>query len=110
MNITDIYVFSIIKHLKKDNDLNNKIRENIIYNIIKNTIPDEWYIETKEWNELKTKLYEIIKSISSNIIYDNIDIELKGGRKFNYDFELHQPKRKMGQDYLFLYILKLCFR
>ena len=23
---------------------------------------------------------------------------------------LHQPKRKMGQDYLFLYILKLCFR
>jgi hypothetical protein len=44
--------------------------------------------ETKEWNELKTKLYEIIKSISSNIIYDNIDIELKGGRKFNYDFEL----------------------
>ena len=88
MNITDIYVFSIIKHLKKDNDLNNKIRENNIYNIIKNTIPDEWYRETKEWNELKTKLYEIIKSISSNIIYDNIDIELKGGRNFNYDFEL----------------------
>ncbi len=23
--------------------------------------------------------------------------------------ELHQPKRKMRQDYLFLYILKLCF-
>jgi len=23
---------------------------------------------------------------------------------------LHQPKRKMRQDYLFLYILKLCFR
>ena len=58
MNITDIYVFSIIKHLKKDNDLNNKIRENIIYNIIKNTIPDEWYRETKVWNELKTKLQQ----------------------------------------------------
>lgn len=105
MNITDIYVFSIIKHLKKDNDLNNKIRENIIYNIIKNTIHDEWYREIKEWNELKTKLYEIIKSISSNIIYDNIDIELKGGRKFNYDFELHQPKRKNGTRlFIFIYL------
>jgi hypothetical protein len=27
-----------------------------------------------------------------------------------FTFKLHQPKRKMGQDYLFLYILKLCFR
>ena len=25
-------------------------------------------------------------------------------------FSLHRPKRKMRQDYLFLYILKLCFR
>lgn len=88
MNKTDIDVFNNIKKLKKDNDMNNKIRENIIYNIIKNTIPDEWYKEEKEWNELKTKLYEIITSISSNIKYDNIDIELKGGRNFNYDFEL----------------------
>ena len=48
MNKTDIDVFNNIKKLKKDNDMNNKIRENIIYNIIKNTIPDEWYKEEKE--------------------------------------------------------------
>ena len=47
MNKTDIDVFNNIKKLKKDNDMNNKIRENIIYNIIKNTIPDEWYKEEK---------------------------------------------------------------
>ena len=28
----------------------------------------------------------------------------------NENLKLHQPKRKMRQDYLFLYILKLCFR
>lgn len=88
MNKTDIFLFSKINLLKKNNDSNNKIRENIIYNIIKNIIPEEWYIEIIEWMELKTKLYNIIKLISNNIEYNKIDIELKGGRNYNYDFEL----------------------
>ena len=90
MNIEDIYLFNNKnKQLKKDNDKNNKIRENIIYNIIKNKILDKWYNDNKEWLELKLKLFHIIKkSFSKDIKYDNIDIELKGGRKFNYDFEL----------------------
>ena len=29
---------------------------------------------------------------------------------YNIYDSLHRPKRKMRQDYLFLYILKLCFR
>lgn len=89
MDKNDIFLFSSIKkQLKKDNDLNNKIRENIIYNIIKNRIPDEWYIEMIEWMEFKTKLYDIIKLLSNGIEYTKIDIELKGGRNNNYDFQL----------------------
>lgn len=89
MDKNDIFLFSSIKkQLKKDNDLNNKIRENIIYNIIKNRIPDKWYIEMIEWMEFKTKLYDIIKLLSNGIEYTKIDIELKGGRNNNYDFQL----------------------
>jgi hypothetical protein len=88
MNIEDINLFTNYNQLRKDNNKNNKIRENIIYNIIKNTIPNEWYIENKKWLELKIKLFDIINLLSNNIKYDNIDIILKGGRNFNYDFEL----------------------
>jgi len=87
MNITDIDIFYNINE-KKDNDKNNKIRESIIYSIIKNTIPEEWYKEDIRWLELKVKLFDIIKNLSDNIDYDDIDIILKGGRKFNYDFEI----------------------
>lgn len=88
MNIEDINVF-YIKQVKKYNDLNNKLRENIIYNIIKNIIPNEWYILQPLWNNLKIKLENIIKLIGINIHYNNLDIELKGGRKFNYDFIIY---------------------
>jgi S-adenosylmethionine synthetase len=50
MNITDIDIFYNINE-KKDNDKNNKIRESIIYSIIKNTIPEEWYKEDIRWLE-----------------------------------------------------------
>ena len=88
MNIEDINLFNNYKQLRKDNNEHNIIRENIIYNIIKNTIPNEWYIENIKWLELKTKLFDIINLLSNDIEYDNIDIILKGGRNFNYDFEL----------------------
>jgi len=78
MNIEDINLFNNYKQLRKDNNEHNIIRENIIYNIIKNTIPNEWYIENKKWLELKTKLFDIINLLSNDIEYDNIDIILKG--------------------------------
>jgi hypothetical protein len=78
MNIEDINLFNNYKQLRKDNNEHNIIRENIIYNIIKNTIPNEWYIENIKWLELKTKLFDIINLLSNDIEYDNIDIILKG--------------------------------
>lgn len=82
-------MFFYIKQVKFFNDKNNKIRENIIFNIIKNIIPDEWYILQPLWNNLKIKLENIIKNIGINIYYNNLDIELKGGRNFNYDFIIY---------------------
>ena len=39
---------------------------------------------------MKIKLENIIKLIGINIHYNNFDIELKGGRNFNYDFILYK--------------------
>jgi hypothetical protein len=47
-----------------------------------------------------------IASIFYTIIYYK---EISNDIKI-YPHKLHQPKIKMRQDYLFLYILKLCFR
>lgn len=93
LNITETYIQLFNnndKQLKKDNDANNKIRENIIYSIIKKQIPNEWYEKNIKWYNLKTKLLEIfnLSFYNDDNNYDNIDIELKGGRKYNYDFEL----------------------
>jgi hypothetical protein len=68
-------------------------------------------------NLLLSNIHEdgrINSSIDENIIIDII-IKKFGDRikipkiRMWYDI-LHRPKRKMRQDYLFLYILKLCFK
>ena len=75
-----IILFNYKNNWYDKNKLKNKIRENII--------PNEWYILQPLWNNLKIKLENIIKLIG--IHYNNLDIELKGGRKFNYDFILYK--------------------
>ena len=38
---------------KENNDSSNKIRETILYRLLTNDIPDEWFIIDKRWNELR---------------------------------------------------------
>lgn len=66
---------------KENNDSSNKIRETILYRLLTNDIPDEWFIIDKRWNDLKVELFKVIKT-------DVYKIELKGGRSNSYDFLL----------------------
>lgn len=87
----DIIVFSR-PSTKKDNDIENKLREDIIYAIINNKIHKEYYIN-ENWKLLKINLNEYLndtlgKKFLQNKEYDTIKCEMKAGRKFNYDFNI----------------------
>ena len=76
----DINLFWMINK-KKDNDGKNRIREQIIYDILNNNINEDWYKNNK-WNTIRTGLLRSLIETES----DNYKIELKGGRNYNYDF------------------------
>lgn len=89
LNYKSINSFDI--STKKHNDINNKLRESIIGAIINDKIPQNYYIFSKRWYTLKNNIMDYIYSIypssnSNNIT--NISCVHKGGRKFNYDFEI----------------------
>jgi hypothetical protein len=68
------------------NDKNNKTRENIIGSIINDKVPVEYY-EIPRWLQLKNSVLEYITEFSKTP-YDRIECKHKGGRKFNYDFNI----------------------
>ena len=68
---------------KDNNDKNNKIREQIIYAVINNYIPDEWY-KDKNWSNFKKVLMTYVSEFEN--FYKNVNCIIKGGRKNNSDF------------------------
>lgn len=84
----DINLFWIINK-KKDNDGNNRIREQIIYDILAKNINEEWY-QNDKWNIIRIGLLRILmeKEMETKKETDNYRIELKGGRNHNYDFTI----------------------
>jgi len=68
------------------NDKNNKTRENIIGAIINNKVPIEYY-ELPRWSALKTNIFEYISNLDDKP-YTKIECKHKGGRKFNFDFNI----------------------
>lgn len=88
-DISIIYLFDISRKQSKDkNDYNNKIRENLIEMIINNGIPLSWYLFHHKWFLLKTKIEKYLLSLNSNIFYEKVECICKGGRNFNYDFDI----------------------
>ena len=69
------------------NDKNNKTRENIVAAIINGKIPNEYY-ELPEWNTLHTSIREYIQELDNTKKYIRAVCTNKGGRKFNYDFNV----------------------
>lgn len=75
------------KNKREDNDKSNKIREIILYLILNNNIPEEWYIDER-WSSLKDKLIKFINNNFNDLEYSNIKYHYKAGRINNYDYML----------------------
>jgi hypothetical protein len=91
VKVEDIMLFYGRHGTKADNDMNNKIRENIIANIIENiNTTDKTYYSCplygNMWNNFREKLMNVLVSFCQDKPFNTIKIEEKGGMKFNYDF------------------------
>ena len=90
LTIDDIHYFDKKRKScsKATNYCDNKVREQILYEIVKDTIPIKWYSSVSEWKKIKNEFLQSLKNIS-NCKFKKLDIEYKAGRKFNYDFTVY---------------------
>lgn len=72
---------------KNKNDNDNKIRECIIDAILNNKVPKDYYTYSASWSNIRKLLLEYISKLSHNQI-NSISCKIKGGRKYNYDFNI----------------------
>jgi hypothetical protein len=79
---------SFVSSEKKSNDKNNKERENILGAIINDKIPTIYYTESNRWKQMKNSITDYIHRLHSETEIQTIKCQHKGGRKFNYDFEI----------------------
>ena len=90
--ITYNSINSFNKTERKKNYSSNKIRENIIGVIINNKIPEDYYKYLPRWNimreNIKVYITELFNTKYENIYIKTIECIHKGGRKFNYDFNI----------------------
>jgi len=89
----DINAFNVCA--KNTNDINNKKRENIIGRIIAsiNNPTDDinnYYKFSRRWNNIKDAINNYINNELN--IHKNINLIHRGGRKYNYDFEINDEK------------------
>jgi len=106
---------------RNKNDKCNKIREKIVYLIINNEIPNIYYEYSTKWTFINNKIHKFINNnllnnqkINNNLLnnqtINNKDISykciLKGGRKFNYDFDLIINNIKYNTEYKYKLELK----
>jgi hypothetical protein len=85
----DINAFNI--SAKNTNDMNNKKRENIIGCIIANydtNTMNNYYRFSRRWNNIKDAVFNYISDELQIPNHKNITVIHKGGRKYNYDFEI----------------------
>jgi hypothetical protein len=88
--ITSNSINSFQLSVKKLNDTNNKMRENIIGAIINNKVPNYYYKKFSEWASMKHNVNDYINRIvehqNPDLIINTVECIHKGGRKNNYDF------------------------
>ena len=90
----DINVFNVCA--KNTNDMNNKKRENIIGSIIANTDANmnDYYRFSRRWNHLKNAILNYLTNELNIHRPANILLIHKGGRKYNYDFEIRSESER----------------
>jgi len=96
LSYRDINVFNVCA--KNMNDMNNKKRENIIGSIIANANPNpngnanpmnEYFRFSRRWNMIKDAVFHYLKNELNIHRHSNIQLTHRGGRKYNYDFEIN---------------------
>jgi len=90
----DINVFNVCA--KNTNDINNKKRENIIGSIIANANTDSmsnYYRFSRRWNHLKDAIRNYLMNELNILHPTNLLLIHRGGRKYNYDFEIQSENR-----------------
>lgn len=97
LNYKSIYSFD--NSYKKHNDINNKLRESIIGAIINDKISHMYYKYSNRWTHLKNSVFKYIYNLCQNNSITNIYCVHKGGRKFNYDFEIHFMNNEINNTY-----------
>lgn len=98
LSYRDINVFNV--GAKNTNDMNNKKRENIIGSIIANAANahnpmNQYYRVSRRWSSIKDAIYNYIRN-DLNIHHTDIQFIHRGGRKYNYDFEIHSERGGSG--------------
>jgi hypothetical protein len=96
----DINVFNVCS--KNMNDANNKKRENIIGSIIDNTRIrmdvdnhfTKYFKFSRRWNNIKDAIFNYIQHELNININKDINLIHRGGRKYNYDFEIKSESVK----------------
>ena len=93
IDLSSIKLFQKNLDGKDKNDINNKLRENIIKKIINTDIPDKYYKYSLQWFTLRENINNFIDKIVENEKinlgkYRSIECKIKAGRKFNYDFDI----------------------
>lgn len=81
----DIMAF-ILDNIKSDNDISNKIREQIIANIF--TVSEDYFVDDdfgQHWESIRQKLQNTLHNLCS-LPYNRFSIQQKGGMNYNYDF------------------------
>lgn len=88
----DINVFNVCA--KNTNDMNNKKRENIVGSIIANANHlNDYYMFSRRWNHLRDAIRNYLTNELNILQPANILLIHKGGRKYNYDFEIHSETK-----------------
>jgi hypothetical protein len=93
--VTSINVF-YEKSTRNENDSANKLREEVLKGVGNGTIPSEYFDNSEygeKWKTLDTAWKDVIKKIAITdltdiLSYTSTKIQVKGGRKFNYDIDL----------------------
>ncbi len=93
INLDSIKLFHKNYDGKEKNDINNKLRENIIKRVINENIPEDYYKYSLGWFNLKKSIDSFVnKIIEEDIVkngqYKSVECKIKAGRNFNYDFDV----------------------
>ena len=137
LNVESIKVFNETKN-RSQNDFNNKLREFIIYNIINDKVPKEYYKDTR-WSELRQEIDRYLLNTFDTCITDatcfhtagrchhnDFILKINDGRDYTIEFKFNafnvtkipqfaspgKPSRFLSDEYekfyYYSYFIKLC--